>query len=73
MGRKGGPGVDNTVPVFQVPVGLPCLRRGRQAVSKKRKFNGNYFDTKIDNKMFENVKKYRNSIFCCLHCCFLAG
>ena len=35
MGRKGGlttpaPGVDNTVPVFQIPVGLPSL-----GVSKK--------------------------------------
>ena len=55
--------MDNTVPVFQVPVGLPCLGRGRHAVSKKRKFNGNYFDTKIDNKMFENVKKLRKFDF----------
>ena len=35
MGRKGGltnpaPGVDNTVLVFQIPVGLPSLGRGRR-------------------------------------------
>ena len=34
MGHMGGlinpaPGVDNTEPVFQIPVGLPSLERGR--------------------------------------------
>ena len=39
MGLKGGlinpaPGTDNTEPVFQIPVGLPSLVRGRRV--KKR-------------------------------------
>ena len=34
MGHMGGlinprPGADNTEPVFQIPVGLPSLKRGR--------------------------------------------
>ena len=28
-----------------------------QLVPKEKKFNGNYFDTKIDRKMFKNMSK----------------
>ena len=30
-GKKTAPGADDTEPVIQVPVGLPCLERGRHA------------------------------------------
>ena len=41
-------------------------------VPKERKFNGNYFDTKIDRKMFENMSKNRENPFFCAYsavCC----
>ena len=40
MGHMGGlinsaPGMDNTEPVFQIPVGLPSLERGRGVKKSK--------------------------------------
>ena len=34
-----------------------------QIVPKERKFNGNYFDTKIDRKMCENLSQNREIRF----------
>ena len=55
MGHMGGlinhaPGADNTEPVFQIPVGLPNLERGRR--DKK----GTYYST-------EKAKPLRRSFF----------
>ena len=40
-----------------------CFNNNVKSTKKERKFNGNYFGTKVHTKMFEKMSKIENNLF----------